>query len=374
MKPLRVLHLGKFYPPVRGGMETALQTLCAGQNEAIQPQALVMNRARKTMHEVVEGVKVTRVASWVTVGAVAVAPGLPLWLARTDADVIVIHEPNPMALLAYFIVRPAAPLVVWYHSEVIRPDRRYRMFYRPLLEYALDRAVRIVVASPPMISAPALVTHAEKCTVIPFGLEPDRYLASAAVTEQARALRQRSPGPLLLFIGRLVAYKGLDVLIQALVDVDVQLAIVGDGPRRAEIQERIAALGLSERVRLVGEVSDDDRLAWLHACDALVLPSTTRQEAFGMVQLEAMMCGRPVVSTDLPTGVPWVNVNGLTGLVVTAGDVAALRTSLQRIVADKDLRAAMGAAARQRATTVFTADRMRSAAANLFREVSQACS
>ena len=78
MKPLRVLHLGKFYPPVRGGMETVLQTLCAGQHEAIQPQALVMNRARKTMHEVVDGVQVTRVASWVTVGAVAVAPGLPL--------------------------------------------------------------------------------------------------------------------------------------------------------------------------------------------------------------------------------------------------------------------------------------------------------
>ena len=374
MTPLRVLHLGKFYPPVRGGMETALQTLCAGQNETVQSRALVMNRARKTTHEVVQGVNVTRVASWMTVGAVAVAPGLPMWLARAKADVIVIHEPNPMALLAYFIVRPAAPLIVWYHSEVIRPDRRYRLFYRPLLEFALRRVARVVVASPPMIDAPALAAVAEKSTVITYGLEPDRYLATATISERATSLRQAARGPLLLFIGRLVAYKGLDVLIQALVDVDAQLAIVGDGPRRADIQARVAALGLSERVRVVGEVSDDERLAWLHACDALVLPSTTRQEAFGMVQLEAMMCGRPVVSTDLPTGVPWVNLNGTTGLVVAAGDVAALRTALQQIVADTDLRAAMGAAARQRATTVFTADRMRSAAANLFREVSQACS
>jgi glycosyltransferase involved in cell wall biosynthesis len=374
MKPLRVLHLGKFYPPVRGGMETALQTLCAGHNEAIEPRALVMNRVRKTTHEVVEGVKVTRVASWVTVGAVAVAPSLPVWLARAEADVIVIHEPNPMALLAYCIVRPKAPLIVWYHSEVIRPDRRYRMFYRPLLDFALRRVARVVVASPPMVDAPALAALAEKCTVITYGLEPERYLATAAISERATTLRQPGRGPLLLFIGRLVAYKGLDVLIQALVGVNAQLAIVGDGPRRAEIQERIAALGLTERVRVVGEVSDDERLAWLHACDALVLPSTTRQEAFGMVQLEAMMCGRPVVSTDLPTGVPWVNVNGMTGLVVAAGDVAALTTALQRIVGDEELRAAMGATARQRAATVFTADRMRSAAANLFREVSQACS
>jgi glycosyltransferase involved in cell wall biosynthesis len=374
MKPLRVLHLGKFYSPVRGGMETALRTLCGGHNETIQPRALVMNRARKTTHEVVEGVKVTRAASWVTVGAVAVAPTLPVWLARAEADVIVIHEPNPMALLAYFIVRPKAPLIVWYHSEVIRPDRRYRMFYRPLLDFALRRVARVVVASPPMVDAPALAALAEKCTVITYGLEPERYLATAAISERATTLRQAGRGPLLLFIGRLVPYKGLDILIQALVEVDAQLAIVGDGPRRAEIQARIAALGLGERVRVVGEVSDDERLAWLHACDALVLPSTTRQEAFGMVQLEAMMCGRPVVSTDLPTGVPWVNVNGMTGLVVAAGDVAALTTALQRIVGDEELRAAMGARARQRAATVFTADRMRSAAANLFREVSQACS
>jgi rhamnosyl/mannosyltransferase len=355
-------------------METALQTLCAGPDAAVNARALVMNRGRATVHEVIDGVNVTRVGTWITVGAVAVAPTLPIWLARAEADVIVIHEPNPMALLAYFLVRPKAPLIVWYHSEVIRPAGRYRMFYKPLLEFALRRVERIVVASPPMSAAPALAAYANKCTVIPFGVDPHRYRPSAAVTERATALRRDAAGPLLLFIGRLVAYKGIDVLLQALVGVRAQLAIVGDGPLRADIQNRISALGLGSVVRMPGEVPDDELLAWLHACDALVLPSTTRQEAFGMVQLEAMMCGRPVVSTDLPTGVPWVNVHGLTGLVVPAGDVAALRTALEQIVGDADMRTAMGAAARQRATTVFTADRMRAAAASLCREVRSSCS
>ena len=156
MRRLRILHLGKFYPPVRGGMETVLQTLCRGELRAVQTSALVMNRSRKTSHDVVDGVPVTRVASLLTVGAVAVAPTLPLWLARAEADLIVLHEPNPMALLAYFLARPRAPLIIWYHSEVVRPGWRYRLFYRPFLEFALHRAARVVVASPPMKDVPAL--------------------------------------------------------------------------------------------------------------------------------------------------------------------------------------------------------------------------
>ena len=137
-------------------METVLQTLCRGELRAVETRALVMNRSRKTSHEVVDGVPVTRVGSPLTVGAVAVAPTLPLWLARAEADLVVLHEPNPMALLAYFLARPKAPLIVWYHSEVVRPGWRYRLFYRPLLEFALRRAARVVVASPPMKDVPAL--------------------------------------------------------------------------------------------------------------------------------------------------------------------------------------------------------------------------
>ena len=195
MRRLRILHLGKFYPPVRGGMETVLQTLCRGELRAVQTRALVMNRSRKTSHDVVDGVPVTRVASLLTVGAVAVAPTLPLWLARAEADLLVLHEPNPMALLAYFVARPRAPLIIWYHSEVVRPGWRYRIFYRPLLEFALRRVSRVVVASPPMADAPALTAHRAKCVVIPYGLDADRYRPTAAVAARADALRERAARP-----------------------------------------------------------------------------------------------------------------------------------------------------------------------------------
>ena len=145
--------------------------------------------------------------------------------------------------------------------------------------------------------------------------------------------------------------------------------IVGGGPLRGALETMVRDLGLGDRVQLAGEVTDEERLAWLHACAALVLPSTTRQEAFGMVQLEAMLCARPVVSTDLPTGVPWVNVHGETGFVVRAGDAASLRGALDRLVADADLRQALGAAARARALNMFTADRMCAATLAQYQEV-----
>ena len=328
-----------------------------------------MHRSRKTTHEVVDGVPVTRVGSPLTVGAVAVAPTLPLWLARADADLVVLHEPNPMALLAYFVARPKAPLVIWYHSEVVRPGWRYRLFYHPLLEFALRRAARVVVASPLLHDAPALAAYRAKCVLIPYGLDPVRYRLTAEVAARADALRGRARGPILLFLGRLVPYKGLEVLLRALPGLEARTVIVGNGPLRGALETMVRECGIGDRVQLVGDVTDEERVAWLHACDALVLPSITRQEAFGIVQLEAMLCGRPVVSTDVPTGVPWVNVHGETGLVVPAGDVASLRAALGHLVAEADLRHALGEAARARALNMFTADRMCSSTLALYHDV-----
>lgn len=366
---MRILHLGKYYAPVSGGIETVLETLCRGEGRVADTRALVANRSHRTVHEVVDGVRVTRVGSLATVGAVSVAPTLAYWLARARADVLVLHEPNPMALVAYWLARPAIPLVVWYHSEVIRPRWRYRLFYEPLLEFVLRRARRIVVASPPMLEAPALGAHRDRCVVVPFGLNADRYAASPAVTARAGRLRAESAAPILLFVGRLVRYKGLDILLRALPGLEVRTVIAGDGPLRGPLDLMARQLGLEGRVRFAGRVSDEELLAWYHACDMLVLPSVSRQEAFGMVQLEAMLCGRPVVSTDLRTGVPWVNQHEQTGLVVRTGDVASLRGAIDRLIRDPELRARLGDAGRARVLAMFTADRMCGATVSLYRDV-----
>lgn len=368
MTKARILHLGKFYPPMSGGIETALEMLCCDESGSVEHRALVMSKAIQTVHQIIDGIAVTRVGSIGTFGAVSVAPTLPIWLARAKPDLIVLHEPNPMALVAYSLVRPHSPLVVWYHSEVVRPQWRYRLFYKPFLEFALRKAERIVVGSPPMCNVAALAPYRDKCVVLPYGLDASRYQPTPAITTKAASLRHSLDGPILLFVGRLVSYKGVEILLRALPGLHAQTVIVGNGPLRDVLRHQAGELGLGDRVRFVGEVTNEELLAWYYACDVVVLPSTSRQEAFGLVQLEAMMCGRPVVSTDLPTGVPWVNQHERTGLVVQPGDVAALRGALARLVCDSDLRRRLGDEARIRALNEFSAENMRRAALRVYRE------
>ena len=169
---MKVLHLGKFYPPAKGGMETILALICERTAQHVKNRVLVANTSSSTVEERHGSIEVIRVAALARIGAVAVCPRMPFDLAREEADVIVLHEPNPMALVAYFLARPRGRLIVWYHSDVIRPSWRYRLFYRPFLRFALSRAVRIVVSSPALgASAPELQDFQAKCKVIPFGIE-----------------------------------------------------------------------------------------------------------------------------------------------------------------------------------------------------------
>ena len=106
----RVLHVGKFYPPCAGGMERVLETLCLASRGLVENHVLVANRTSMTVQETVDDVQVTRVGTIGAIGSVHVAPTFAAWMRRVPADVIVLHEPNPWALLSYAIARPAAPL------------------------------------------------------------------------------------------------------------------------------------------------------------------------------------------------------------------------------------------------------------------------
>lgn len=368
---MKVLHVGKFYPPVSGGMERMLQLLCEGEREVADSRVLVAHTASaRTAHESLNGVPITRVGSIGRVGAVQVCPSFPLWLARAQKDVIVIHEPNPIALASYFLVRPRAPLLVWFHSEVVRTKWRYNLFYRPFLRFALQRASRIIVSSPSLANqAAALREFRAKCVVIPFGLDAARLEPAPDTAPEAEAIRQRYPGPLVLFVGRMVDYKGVDVLLRAVVGVEATTLFVGDGPRRGALEELAVDLGLGGRAVFLGDVDDRRMSALYQACDLFVLPSVTRAEAFGLVQLEAMAAGKPVVSTSVPTGVPWVNQHGRTGLVVRPGEVPPLRDAIVRLLRDPELRSRMGREGRARVSTDFTIARMVAQTTALYAQV-----
>jgi len=373
MKRLSVLHVGKFYPPAPGGMERVVQLLCEGEQATVDSHVLVANTGRGTVRETWHGVRVTRVSSVAAIGSVGVCPTFPLEMRRAQRDVTVLHEPNPLALVADWMSAGHGPIVVWFHSEVLRPRWKYRLLYRPFLRRVLRRASRIVVSSPRLAEhAIELQDFRDKCVVIPFGIDAGRLERTPAIDAHVDAIARRHPGPRILFVGRLVPYKGVDVLIEAMREVGATALIVGDGPLRGALEATAARLGMASRVRFLGHLEDEQVVAHMHACDLFVLPSVSRAETFGVVQLEAMACGKPVVSTNLPTGVPWVNRDGETGLVVEPGDAAALARGLNTLLADRDLRRRLGDRGRASVAGTFTVERMAAQSAALYSSVASA--
>ena len=352
---LKVLHVGKFYPPVPGGIERVVQSLCAVAKGRLESSVLAFNISSRTIHEVVDGISVTRVGNWGSAGSVSIAPSFARHVQQAQADLMILHEPNPWALLSFAVARPRPPLAIWFHSDVVRPKLQYDLFYAPIARPAYRQARRFLVSSPTLAQAAALQPYRDRVTVVPFGIDADRWRPTPAIQQRAAEIRALAGQALLVFAGRHVSYKGVPVLIEAAAPFDVTVAILGDGPMRAEWTRLAAQQRGPARFVFRGEVDDDEMRAHLVAARMLVLPSVTRAETFGFVQLEAMACATPVISTSVPTGVPWVNQ---TGLVVPPGDAASLRNAIAALVADPALARKLGAAGQVRARTEFSLKQM----------------
>jgi glycosyltransferase involved in cell wall biosynthesis len=366
---IHVLHVGKYYEPYVGGIETLLKNLCERPGKDVTAEVLVANHGAGTVVDVVNGVRVTRVATATVISSIPFCPTFPFWLRRRPADIVCLHEPNPMALLSYMLVRHPGRLVIWFHSEIVgRPA--FSAFYRPWLTAALALATRVVVTSPKFLDHTAVLDPVKsKSTVIPSSVRVERFAPTPGVLERAAAIRERAGGSVVLFVGRLTYYKGLEYLIDAMNQIDATLLIVGSGPRRRDLEEQVLAHKLGERVEFVGEVDDSDLPAYYHACDLFVLPSIERSEAFGLVQVEAMACAKPVVSTSIPTGVSWVNQHGVTGLVVEPRKPEALAAAVNELLRDEKLRMRFGQQARARVEAEFTEETVRARTAAMYRDV-----
>ena len=370
---MRILVLGKYYPPYRGGIETLTRDWCEGfVGRGGTVTCVVAHDRPRTVVEHCQGVRLERCARYGTVLSTALCPRY-LAAARRPADLIQLHFPNPLADLAMVLGRRHVPLVVTYHSDIVRQAAFLRL-YRPLLNWLLRRADRIVVATPPQLAqATALRPYLSKCLIVPFGVDPARFAAPAAVSDRVRQARAEAGSrTVLLNVGRLVPYKGQRYLIEALRSLDAVVWLVGSGPLRAELSALAESLGVADRVRFWGEVEDAELPAFLQMCDLFVLPSITPNEAFGIVQLEAMACGRPVVSCQLPSGVPYVNQDGVTGLVVPPADSRALAAALGRLAADPGLCTRLGEGGGRRLRDEFSLDRMVERYWNLFRQLTEA--
>ena len=352
-RKLRVLHVGKFYPPYMGGIETHLQNLCNELRDLVDLKVLVSNSSTQTIEETVEGVSVTRVGTRATLSAAPISPGLVSRIRREAADIVHLHHPNPIAVMAYLMSGHRGKMVITYHSDIVRQKALGRVF-QPFLDRSLAWADAIIATSPNYLATSAVLqAHRDRCEVLPYGIPVEQF-ANRDEAAIAR-LRERYGSRVVITVGRLIYYKGFDVLVRAMKDVNGTLLVVGDGPLRAELEAQALSLGISDRVHFLGEIHNRDIAAYYHASDVFALASVARSEAFGIVQLEAMACGLPVVNTGLDSGVPFVSLDGLTGLTVPPGDSVALSRTLNKLLDDDELRGRLGDAARKRVDTEFTA-------------------
>lgn len=363
---MRILHLGKYYAPERGGIESYTQALCewtAANGHAVA--ALVHQRPGtwRTTREALNGIDVRRVACIAAPVYTPVSPTYPVALSRAlrehAPDLVHVHLPNPscFALLANARAR-RVPWVVHWHSDIPpdAPDWRLRAGYRlykPFEQALLKHAAAVVATSDAYLEASiALAPWRAKARVIALGT------GDVALPPPRRGLWPEGDGVRWLAVGRLSHYKGFDVLLRALAGVpDARLVIVGEGECANALRTTAAEAGVANRVSFAGSVDDATLLAAYAAADAFVLPSLNRGEAFGLVLLEAMRAGLPIVASAVPgSGIGEVVADGETGVLVPPGDETSLASAMARF-GDATLRARMGARGRERLEARFTLER-----------------
>jgi len=291
-----------------------------------------------------------------------------LQIARSlRPDLAHLHFPYPPGDLAALALPGRTPLVVTYHSDIVR-QRALLQAYRPLLELTLHRAARILPTSPNyLVSSPFLRRHAARCAVVPLGIDADRF--AHADPRHVAGIRARYDAPLVLFVGRLRYYKGLHILLDAMPSVRGELLIGGGGPERERLERQAAQLGIAKRVHFLGDIPDEQLPGLFQAADVFVMPAHLRAEALGLAQIEALASGLPCVSTELGTGTSFANRHGTTGLIVPPGDAPALAAALNTLLADADLRRRFSAAGRQRVAELFTRAQMVDSIEAIYRDV-----
>jgi glycosyltransferase involved in cell wall biosynthesis len=364
---LRVLQVGKFYHPHIGGMESHLQALCGGLRDHADVQVIVSNEARNTLEEMVDSVPVARLSTLLTAFSTSISPSMVSRIRHSGADLVHLHLPNPAAVLAYLASGYRGRLVVTYHSDTVKHRLLGRMF-EPLLYAVLRRSDAIIAASPNYIAtSPALRAFRDRCHLIPHGIETAQF--EQPDPDAVELIRARLGERLVVSVGRLVYYKGLEYLIRAMADVHGKLVIVGDGPLRGKLERLAEKWGVADRVNFAGEIDHAALVAYYHAAALFVLPSIARSEAFGIVQIEAMAAGLPVVNTSLDSGVPFVSIHQETGLTVPPADSQALAAAINRLLDDPNLRQKLGHAGAQRARDEFSQDKMLQRTLHLYRNV-----
>lgn len=362
---LRILHIGKYFPPERGGMETFLADLTRAQRaQGIEAFAIVHGKQLATDPHWLVRVPVQARLAYAPI-ALGFRSALASAIERFRPDVLHLHMPNNSVFWAFTVAScHGLPWIVHWHSDVVFPKSRRLLvwaakIYRPFEQAVLERSDVIVATSPRYLAtSTSLAPWLEKCVVVPLGVTtPERSNADSPTPP----LPWRDGRLRLLSVGRLTPYKGYETLIRAISGLkDVELLVVGAGELRAELQFLIHAttpVGQAPATLLLGDVSDSVKHDLLRSCDVFCLASRERSEAFGLVLLEAMRQARPCLVSDLPgSGMPWVVEQTGCGELVPLDDVQAWRDAIVRCAVNPEERLRRGVAGRNAFERRFTMD------------------
>ena len=359
---MKILQLTKHYPPYPGGIESVTYDIVEGINKMrYRSDVLCANDKWINIVEHVNNYRVWRMASFGKVMSTSIAPSiiLQLYKLRYSYDIIHVHFPDPMNALALYLVRPKARVVVHWHSDIIKQKGLFWL-YRPLQNWILKKADLIVGTSPIYINGSKYLTkYLNKTIAIPIGITAENIKSSHVEVEKVKG---KYPGKKIIFsLGRLIYYKGFEFLIEAakyLLD-DVVILIGGEGKLYNRLKDQIQRNGFEKKIFLLGKISQYSLGNYYSACDIFCLPSVESSEAFGVVLLEAMRFGKPIVATNIPgSGVPWVNQNGVTGFNVEIRSPKALANGINNLLRNQGLYKEFSQNALRRFDRFFTSDKM----------------
>ncbi|MDD8018329.1 MAG: glycosyltransferase [Bacteroidota bacterium] len=375
---MRIVQTNKAYFPHLGGIETTIANLAEGMIIAPENtvEVLVCNndRSMSVKKSTLNSVSVIYAPTFGKIASLPISPAYFSCLANLKGDILHIHEPFPLADMAVLlnskIEKNFSRIVVSWHSDIVR-QKWALLFYRGLLHRFLEKVDRILVSNNNLIdNSPFLSAYKNKCLMIPLGVKLNWVQHSNSRVERVKDIRLRYKTPLILFVGRLVYYKGIQYLIESMKALpNASLVIVGDGPLLAELENQIKNCQLSDRIKIIPPMEEDELHAFYEACDVFVLPSVEKSEAYGLVQIEAMACGKPVVSTELNTGTTFVNLHGITGLTVPPRNSNSLSDAIGKLINDTSLREALGRNAKERAFNEFTAEKMVERTLNVYKSL-----
>lgn len=374
MTPLRILHVYRtYYPDPTGGLQEAIrQIITASAFSNIESRVFTLS-PMPIPEEIKEPeAYVIRCRSWASPASCDLGglSAIKKFAECTNwADAIHYHFPWPFADLLHLIVRPKKPSIITYHSDVIKKQvlgLGYTYFCRWMLQ-----SMNAIVATSPAYARTSLVLQnpniRNRVRVIPLGIDESTY-PQHGNRGVIRRLFPDDDKPFFLFIGVLRHYKGLHTLLQAANSVDARLVIAGSGPQEVILKKQALQINL-KNVIFAGQISDEEKVALLNCCRALVLPSQLRSEAFGMVLVEASMFGKPMICCEIGTGTSFINIDGETGIVVPPESPADLASAINLLAKDYSLALKYGNAARERYEKMFSGKALGQAYSDLYRNI-----